>query len=368
MKNFSRYFTTAVMVAFSAASAISSMAAASLKVGSDAPALPVAKWVKGTPVTKFDPNKIYVVEFWATWCGPCKESIPHITTLAKKFAGKITFTGVSVFEDSEAEATGSTAYMPKVVSFVENMGDKMAYNVAIDGPKGETANAWMKAANQEGIPTAFVVEHKKVVWIGHPMEMDSILSEVVAGKFNAAAAAKKREAEEADQAALSEKVKNASELIKTGKISEADKILDSIVIQHPELKFAARMTKFSLLLKYHEDDAYKLAKVYLESEFKDDSRTLIRMSRMIVSNSNLKSPDLKLGLGIAERADEITKHEDAVVLDTLAEALSKNGRNDEAVTAQQKAVDLINKPDSKFPPEAKKQFEDHLAKLKAAKK
>ncbi len=368
MRISSNILSTMALVVISAVNGLSAQAAASLRVGTAAPALPVAKWVKGTPVTKFDPNKIYVVEFWATWCGPCKQSIPHITELAKKFAGKITFTGVSVFEDQQSSITGSTAYMPKVADFVKNMGDKMAYNVAVDGPKGETADAWMKAANQDGIPTAFVIEHKKVVWIGHPMEMDSVLSEVVSGKFNAAAAAQKREAEEADREALNNSVKTASEMIKTGKIADADKILEGITAKHPEFKVGVSMLKLNLLLQYNESDAYVLAKKYLENDFKDDSRTLNQMAWVIVTNKKLKSPDLKLGLAIAQRADEVSKHEDPAVLDTLAEALNKNGRNEEAVAAQQKAIDLINKPDSKFPADAKKQYEDHLAQLKASKK
>ena len=66
-------------------------------------------------------GKNYVVEFWATWCGPCKASIPHLTELQKKNPS-VTFIGVSVWEPDQ----------DKVKPFVEEMGDKMAYRVAID--------------------------------------------------------------------------------------------------------------------------------------------------------------------------------------------------------------------------------------------
>src|ERR1700710_690945 len=84
--------------------------AAGLTVGSPAPTLEVTKWYKGEPVTAFDHSKTYVVEFWATWCGPCRESIPHLTELQKKHAD-VTFIGVSVEADEKDVET--------VKSFVE---------------------------------------------------------------------------------------------------------------------------------------------------------------------------------------------------------------------------------------------------------
>src|SRR5579859_1941734 len=101
-------------------------AAKVLSIGDPAPAITVKRFVKGAPVTKFEKGKLYVVEFWATWCPPCRESIPHLTELQKKFKD-VTFIGVSAFENDQK----------KVKPFVEEMGKKMDYRVALDDvPEG----------------------------------------------------------------------------------------------------------------------------------------------------------------------------------------------------------------------------------------
>ena len=33
-------------------------------------------------------SKVVLIDFWATWCGPCREALPHISSIAKKFDGK----------------------------------------------------------------------------------------------------------------------------------------------------------------------------------------------------------------------------------------------------------------------------------------
>lgn len=111
--------------------------AGTLKIGDHAPALKVKSFVKGEPVKKFEDGKLYVVEFWATWCGPCKVSIPHLTELQKKYK-QVKFIGVSVFESKPAD----------VEPFVTKMGDKMAYTVATDDvPAGKTPQEGFMAAN-----------------------------------------------------------------------------------------------------------------------------------------------------------------------------------------------------------------------------
>ena len=166
--------------------------AATLGVGDPAPELKAAHWLKGSPVEKLDSGKIYVVEFWATWCPPCRASIPHLTELAHKFKGKVTFVGMDGFEHAEEAAAKKL-----IQKFVDDMGEKMEYHVAMDTKEKFMAKKWMEAAGQDGIPCAFVVEKTgKIAWIGHPMEgLDEALQEIVAGKWDAAQAKKRASAQ-----------------------------------------------------------------------------------------------------------------------------------------------------------------------------
>jgi thiol-disulfide isomerase/thioredoxin len=135
-----------------------------LSVGDPAPALSVGTWLKGKPVARFQKDTIYVVEFWASWCPPCRESIPHLTELQKKYPA-VVFMGIDIWERGAAAGP----------AFVKEMGDKMDYRVATD-PTRLMARTWMDAAGEKGIPCAFVVDGEGLVaWIGFPTQLDGVL-------------------------------------------------------------------------------------------------------------------------------------------------------------------------------------------------
>ena len=145
---------------------LSGSAAWALDVGDRAPALSVNKWVVNRPVTaRAARGKVLVVEFWATWCGPCRTSIPHLNKLHEKYGDKqVVLCGIT----SETAA--------KVQEFIKSV--PMKYHVGID--TGKTNEAYMKGVR--GIPHAFVVDRTgKVAWKGHPMAgMDAAIEKLVA--------------------------------------------------------------------------------------------------------------------------------------------------------------------------------------------
>lgn len=120
-------------------------------VGKPAPEISAQYWLNSKPLSlKGLQGKIVVVEFWATWCGPCRKSIPHLIELSKKYGPQgVVFMGLS---DEPRE---------KVEPFAQQLG--MTYAVGGGSPSGE-------AYGVKGIPTAFVVDTTgTVIWEGHPM-------------------------------------------------------------------------------------------------------------------------------------------------------------------------------------------------------
>ncbi|HVM49951.1 MAG TPA: TlpA disulfide reductase family protein [Candidatus Acidoferrum sp.] len=171
-------FATVLLTAVACAS-LARAAEPTLKVGDPAPRLLTGKWVQGEPVNDFEKGKAYLVEFWATWCGPCRASIPHVNELYQKYKDKgLVVIGQNCWERDDK----------LVAPFVKKMGDKMTYRVALDDKstdsKGAMAKAWMAAAGRRGIPSAFLVDTKgRIAWIGHPMQLkDSIIEDALAGK------------------------------------------------------------------------------------------------------------------------------------------------------------------------------------------
>ncbi|RIB08102.1 thioredoxin-like protein [Gigaspora rosea] len=117
-------------------------------------------FVKGDSVCIGDssnPVPVLVIEFWATWCPPCRASIPHLTKVQEKFKN-VTILGVTYEKGVD-----------KITEFVNGMGDQMNYTVAVD--INETAkNAIFTPSGARGIPRAFILVKNKIVWSGHPMD------------------------------------------------------------------------------------------------------------------------------------------------------------------------------------------------------
>jgi cytochrome c biogenesis protein CcmG/thiol:disulfide interchange protein DsbE len=151
----------AVMLPFSGTAAEKKIWAKSV-LGQKAPELVVEKWLTAPPETK---GKFVLIDFWATWCGPCRKAIPELNALQKTFRDKLVVIGVS----DENETAVKKLTEPKI-----------EYASAID-----TKGRMKKALEVNGIPHCIVVDPAGIVrWEGFPLlnghELtDKVIAEIV---------------------------------------------------------------------------------------------------------------------------------------------------------------------------------------------
>jgi len=318
-----------------------------LIVGSQAPPLKVSRFLKGEPITSFESGKIYVIEFWATWCGPCVAAMPHVSELQKQYPA-VTFVGVNVWDEEESAAE----------EFLKANDKRISYRIARDEiPQGGKADdgvmsqTWLHAAEAGGIPTAFVVNGEgKIALITHPMDLEESLPQIIKGKWDLQKAAKKHLdeiMEERRSASLQERLR---ELITKGPTVEAIAGLDKLASENPSSALRIELAKFQLLSFSEEmaDVALEEGRKLIEGPLAKDPEMLnaiawelVDPERKPVAPAALQA----LALDAARRADAVSEKKNMAIVDTLARALFCSGDIKAATETQRRAISLAQSSD-----------------------
>ena len=339
----------AVMCGVGAAILLQQAASAKdLGIGSKAPALDIEHWVQDgngffKPVTEFEKDKVYVVEFWATWCGPCIQSMPHLADLQNKYRGN----GVQIISVSDESLDEVKDLLGKKNEDVGKTFAEVtaAYSLTTD-PDRSVYKDYMTAAKQQGIPTAFVVGKTGIVeWIGHPMDMDGPLAAVVDGTWDRDAFA----AEMVAQQKMQQSMQRLSMLASTGKFKEAIALAeaqgeqattDASKQQWMEIKYSLKLSAGML-----DEDALAFFRGRIKT-LKEDPLAMARFGYSLYGQAQ-QGVDIKpLLADVIAAMEEVSKNADSqmkpLMFNTLAMLASESGDLKKAIAAQQVAIDATD--------------------------
>ncbi len=299
-----------------------------LEVGDDAPEISIEKWINGGParIKEGIGKTIYVIEFWATWCPPCKKSIPHLSKLQTKF------------KESGVEIIGITNESIEVVEeFAGNAG--FMYNVGVD-KDNQTASLYRKG--EQGIPHAFVIgEDGKVAWYGHPMDgMDTVIEQIIEGKYDRKKAA--------SMCILKKKMGRAlSSNDRDSLINIANKIIEI----NPDDQQAFGILSQLYVIEEDPESYKKLCRTLVNSG-SNNSEMLFVVAEAMLTNNDLKFRDIEIALKAAESSNQTD--ENAQILKLLGQIYFEIGYIDHAIMYLKRA---LSKADGEYD---KKKLEDIL--------
>lgn len=140
------------------------------KIGDVPPPLALTKTLRGSPAKELSwdklKGKVVVLEFWATWCGPCVQSIPHVNMLAEQFKDKpVIFISVTTENEDVVQNFLKTHPLNTQVGLDDYEVLKQAFHV-------------------QGIPHMVIVDaNGHIAAITHPAAVQpEHLNEILAGK------------------------------------------------------------------------------------------------------------------------------------------------------------------------------------------
>ncbi|TKC65309.1 redoxin domain-containing protein [Pedobacter hiemivivus] len=307
--------------------------AITLKVGDAAPSIVAEKWIKGKPITKFEKGRVYVMEFWATWCGPCRASMPHLSEVARKYKKDADVISFNV-KELIAGKNKNGDYIAKVERFVSRLGDGMDYIVAADVREDVMWNTWLVASGKFGIPVAYIIDQAgKIAWIGHPASVEGPLEMVIAGTYNEEGKAKlaqKVKEHDAQSKALKADLKVAED---AKDYKKALQIVDQLIPMSPfgVGSLAGKKYKFLAEIDAKKANAYGLEAL---KTYENDPLTLQSLAADV--------SDYKLALKLMEKAAAKSDSEDPYAVTNLGKAYYRAGDTKKAIETQQRVIDILN--------------------------
>ncbi|WP_179336330.1 TlpA family protein disulfide reductase [Winogradskyella costae] len=135
-------------------------AQSNIKVNEKAPKINITNWIENIPNDKNLNDKYIVLEFWATWCGPCIAAVPHMNEIQKEFNQKDLYY-ISITDESVAKVERSLKRIEFKSIVVTDLTKETQINFG-DGIKG-----------LEEYPLTVLIDKSGTIkWIGEPKNLN----------------------------------------------------------------------------------------------------------------------------------------------------------------------------------------------------
>jgi thiol-disulfide isomerase/thioredoxin len=122
----------------------------------------------GRPVSLADiRDHVTLLNFWGTWCPPCRNELPHIAALRQRFAGRETFRVLAVSCPPGGQADDVQSLQEETAALLKRLDlDLPTYY----DPDDATQSALGKLVDLQGYPTTVLLDRRgtiRAVWVGY---------------------------------------------------------------------------------------------------------------------------------------------------------------------------------------------------------
>lgn len=135
-----------------------------LVVGKMAPNINITDYIFNTPSDKNFKNKFILLEFWATWCGPCLEEVPSLNKFQEKFKSKKDFVFISITNEKPDKVLRTLKRIP-------------FNSIVVSDQTGKTFKNFIEDKDGSySIPKTILIDNKGIVkWIGSPYDLNDLI-------------------------------------------------------------------------------------------------------------------------------------------------------------------------------------------------